>query len=243
MSLNEEIVEFVKKLQKLPGEEHPCPYFPGKDLQAQEIGFCADALPPGVYTHLLNLNFRRAGSFFYRPQCRTCTQCRQIRLKASEFKPSRSQHRCREKNQDLAAEVNLSTGSADLERYELYKKYIKNRHPKGPNSSENFETFENFLYQSPVHTFEVQYRLDDKIVSVGIFDQEPDALSAVYCYFDPEYSDRSLGTYNMLWGIDHCRELNISWYYMGYYIKDCSKMNYKVKLRPNQILSPQFVWA
>ena len=51
--------------------------------------------------------------------------------------------------------------------------------------------------------------------------------SAFYCFYDPDYKDFSLGKYAVLKQIELAREQQIDWLYLGYYIKNCQKMNYK----------------
>lgn len=105
-----------------------------------------------------------------------------------------------------------------------------------------WEDFCAFLYDSPVKTAEVVYRLDHRIVAVGILDIEPRATSTVYCYFDPDLAGRSLGTFNVLWTIHYCRQQHIPYVYLGYYVSDCHKMNYKADFKPCEILNANGYW-
>ena len=61
-------------------------------------------------------------------------------------------------------------------------------------------------------------------------------MNAVYFYFDPEDSSRSLGTFNILHLINLCRELNIENLYLGYWIGDVKEMNYKASFSPHYLL-------
>jgi arginine-tRNA-protein transferase len=61
-------------------------------------------------------------------------------------------------------------------------------------------------------------------------------LSAVYTFFEPDLSQRSLGSYVILWQISKCRELGLPHLYLGYWIKGCDKMEYKSKFRPMEFL-------
>ena len=67
-------------------------------------------------------------------------------------------------------------------------------------------------------------------------DTVPGALSAVYCFFDPELSDRSLGSYCILLQIQEARRRGLDYLYMGYWISGCRKMDYKARFRPMQQL-------
>ena len=61
-----------------------------------------------------------------------------------------------------------------------------------------------------------------------------DALSAVYTFFDPEFNDRSLGRFAILFEIEEARRRGLDWVYLGYWIGECRKMAYKVEYKPLQ---------
>lgn len=67
----------------------------------------------------------------------------------------------------------------------------------------------------------------------------PNGLSAVYTFFDPDQAARSLGRFAILWQIEECRRLGLEALYLGYWIKNCRKMNYKSEYRPLQLLIRQ----
>ncbi|RKP31347.1 hypothetical protein METBISCDRAFT_30304 [Metschnikowia bicuspidata] len=73
------------------------------------------------------------------------------------------------------------------------------------------------------------YYLDGKLVAISVMDFLPSSLSSVYFIWDPDYAHLSLGTLLSLREILLCNELKIPYYYLGYYVKDCSKMRYKAK--------------
>jgi arginine-tRNA-protein transferase len=237
-SVTEQIVDDFLSRQTLPtGPEFPCPYLPG--LQASSRAFMAHELHPEIYEALLNRGFRRSGNIFYQPHCASCRECVQIRVPTERFTASRSQRRVRATNQDVRATV----GRPHLtqEKWRLYAEYLKHQHDG--SMSDQYEDLFNFLYRSPVHTIEICYTVADTLVGVSIADQSNNALSTVYMFFDARRAERSLGTFSVLWEIDYCRRSNIPYYYLGFYIKDCGKMNYKANFRPYQLLTPDFEWV
>lgn len=219
-----------------PGEEFPCPYLP--DRIARNTSIVTPPLLPGVYHSLMDLNFRRSGFFFYRPRCEHCDECRELRLLTSEFAPTRSQRRCAERNRDLRVEVGAIRASA--EEYQLYRRYLESRHDGTMDGS--YEEYERFIATTIVETIQARFMLGEKLVAVGLADFEPEALSAVYCFFDPDEKSRGLGTYNILWLIDECRRRNVPYLYLGYTIGGCAKMSYKSAFRPHEILLPDGGW-
>jgi arginine-tRNA-protein transferase len=62
-------------------------------------------------------------------------------------------------------------------------------------------------------------------------------------YFDPGFSDRSLGTFSVLWEVEFCRSEGLPYYYLGYYVAGSGKMAYKSRFRPNEILVGDDRWV
>jgi leucyl-tRNA---protein transferase len=219
-----------------PGSPHRCPYLPGRE--ARHLTIRPVPLLPGVYQALMELNFRRAGVGFYRPECEGCSECRATRVRVTSFWPNRSQRRCRARNADVV--VRIADPVATLEKHDLYRRYLEARHDGQMDGS--FTEYLGFLYSSPIKTLELQYRLDGRLFAVGIADLEPEAMSAVYCYFDPDQADRSPGTLNVLSMIDECRRLGIEFLYLGYYVEGCPRMSYKAAFRPSELLGQDGRW-
>jgi len=78
----------------------------------------------------------------------------------------------------------------------------------------------------------MQNKETKKPVSVTVVDVFKDGISGVYTFFDPDYSDRSLGTNAVLEMIEVAKEQQLPYVYLGFWIKECQKMNYKTKFKP-----------
>jgi arginine-tRNA-protein transferase len=104
----------------------------------------------------------------------------------------------------------------------------------------NEEHYEAMVTCSPVKTVLIEYRLydppDDQPVAVMMVDIQRDGLSAVYSFFDPELEDRSLGTFMVLDCAALAHEMELAYVYLGYYIRDCDKMNYKSRFKPAEVM-------
>ena len=74
-------------------------------------------------------------------------------------------------------------------------------------------------------------------------DALPEALSAIYCYYDPTERARSLGTFNILSLLASARERGLPHVYLGYYVAGCRSMEYKRTFRPNEVLGPNGTWG
>lgn len=70
------------------------------------------------------------------------------------------------------------------------------------------------------------------LIAAAVVDLLDNGISAIYTYFDPKESHRSLGTFAILSQIELARSLQLEYLYLGYWIKQCHKMSYKAKFRP-----------
>ena len=58
--------------------------------------------------------------------------------------------------------------------------------------------YREFLVLSSCATFEVRYLLNNELIGVAVVHRADNALSAVYCYYDPLHAGMSLGSYSIL---------------------------------------------
>jgi arginyl-tRNA--protein-N-Asp/Glu arginylyltransferase len=227
---------YLDSLGLEPSSPAPCPYLPGR--QCRLVFLRPRHLRPGLYHLLLDLNFRRLGSGVYRPECEGCSACRQLRVPVRGFRPSRAQRRCRSRNTDVAATI--GTPRATAEKHRVYRRYLETRHDGEMTGS--WEEFEDFLYCSLPLAREVVFRVEGRLLGAGIVDLEPEAASAVYFYFDPDFSRRSPGTFNVLWLVEECRRRDIPWLYLGYHVEGGRGMHYKAGFGPHEILGDDGRW-
>jgi arginyl-tRNA--protein-N-Asp/Glu arginylyltransferase len=71
---------------------------------------------------------------------------------------------------------------------------------------------------------------------VMLFDETTNATSAVYSFFDPAESRRSLGTWMILKLVEYTKNSGRDYLYLGYLIRQSRKMAYKERFQPLQIL-------
>jgi arginine-tRNA-protein transferase len=78
--------------------------------------------------------------------------------------------------------------------------------------------------------------VEGQLAGVAIVDRSAHALSAVYCYYDPQLSRLSLGTYSILKQLELCRQWGLRYLYLGLFIAECSSMRYKASFLPHERL-------
>jgi arginine-tRNA-protein transferase len=210
---------------------HPCSYLP--DRQATEEAWLAWQVRPAAYHELMDRGFRRSGNILYRPVCEACQLCVPIRIPVEQFKPSRSQRRVLRRNADVR--IRVQEPAVTAEKHDIYRRYLQTQHDKSPQGAD-MESLRDFLYSSCVHTIEVEYRAEDRLLGVSICDVSQRAISGVYHYFDPGAGKRSIGVYSALSEIQLCREQGIPHYYLGYWVNGCASMEYKTNFRPYELL-------
>lgn len=190
-----------------------------------------------TYEYLLGVGFRRSGTYVYRPHCEACQACKPSRLQTAQFNPSRSQQRVVSKNKDI--EVRCVEATFNEVHYQLYLKYQESRHTGGSMASFDEKLYKGFLCKSLGESVFIESWLDDKLIAVALTDIFQNALSAVYTFFDPDYSDRSLGTFSVLEQIRLARSINKRFLYLGYYIAESQKMSYKQNFKPLEVLEDE----
>jgi len=73
-------------------------------------------------------------------------------------------------------------------------------------------------------------------VAVALTDVLSDGLSMVYSFFEPSEQSRSLGTFMILDHIVRARRLGLAYVYLGYWVRDSKKMDYKGRFLPQERL-------
>ncbi len=226
----------LARLKFYATQPHTCSYLP--DEQATTL-FLDPSQPmdTGLYADLSELGFRRSGDHLYRPHCQRCNACVPARIPAVRFQPSRQQKRIFKRNADL--QVTAIRPQYTEEYFDLYRRYIEQRHSDGdmyPPSRDQFATF--LVRDLPFSRF-YEFRAGERLLAVAVTDLLPNGLSAVYTFYEPEEERRSLGRFAILWQIGEALRLELNAVYLGYWIKNCKKMNYKTQYRPIELLINQ----
>lgn len=214
--------------------EYDCNYLAGRRATLLFVEPAA-RLTPSLYTRLAENGFRRSGEFVYRPHCRACQACVPVRLPVDDYVPARRERRILRRNADLA--VSRRELAFHEEHFDLYRRYIKTRHPGGGMELDvdDADKYLTFLQASWSNSCFYEFRESGRLLAVAVVDGIESGLSAVYTYFEPDETPRSPGTYAVLWLLEEARRLGLGYVYLGYWIGETRKMRYKSDFRPLEV--------
>lgn len=213
----------------------PCPYLPGRIEQQLFTELSGNGVQE-VFEQLSLGGFRRSHHIAYRPACRGCSACVPVRIDVNGFVLTKAWQRVTRANADLAVE---STGKRITdEQFLLFQRYVRSRHGDGDMARMTRRDYATMVVSSPVQTELVEFRDRDGTLMAGcLMDWLADGLSAVYSFYEPDASKRSLGTQVVLWMVAEARRLGLPYVYLGFWIEDSPKMAYKGRFRPLEAFS------
>ena len=222
----------ISELKVYATRPHPCSYLDDKEATTVFID-PETTVDNETYSALSDIGFRRSGPHIYRPQCHNCNECVPARIPVECFKPNRRQRKTLNKNSDIVVE---ETSSIDADKYyRLYDKYIRLRHKDGDMYPPDKEQYQSFLTAGLGFSRYYRFSHQEKLIGIAVTDHLQNGLSAIYTFFDPDYARFSPGRFAILWQINRAKELGLAYLYLGYWIKQCDKMSYKIDYRPIEL--------
>jgi len=208
-----------------------CPYLPGKTEQ-RVVTTLTGPEAEKYHDRLTMAGYRRSHNIIYVPSCPGCNACVTVRVDANAFEPSSSQRRTMRKNRDL--NVSELDSIATEEQFVLFQRYQQIRHRDGDMATMNRDDYRALVEETPVRTsiFEFRHSETQNLLAVCLMDRVENGLSAVYSFYDPDMKSRGLGNYMILWAIEFSRMQGLDYLYLGFWIENCRKMDYKMNFQP-----------
>lgn len=151
-----------------------------------------------------------------------------------------------------ALSVTLEPDDFTEEKYTLFENYQRIIHHEPPNRISK-SGFKNFLCSSPLPrrkesfdgrerrlgSYHQCYRIDGKLIAIGVLDLLPECVSAVYFMYHESVHQHNFGKLGALREIALAKEEGYRWWYAGFYIHSCVKMRYKGDYSPQYMLDPE----
>ena len=224
--------------------------------QSQELVFRPESLTLHQYQVLVDNGwYRRGGVDMFRICYVHSLDCSdwETRVMLSEFnqKSHRSYRKVLKKVPDSLTIETIPTQFV-RESFELYNEYNIKKHDKSDISS---YFYQEHAVNSPVRnetidgieygTFHQLYRLNGKLVAVGLIDIVPNGVVSLYMWYamSKEMQKLSLGVYSALKEIEFAQKLsernpNIKYYYLQGWNGNNHKLSYKANYTPEDFYSP-----
>ena len=226
----------AQNLRFYASASYPCSYLADKTARSL-VATPSHLVNSQTYSRMVQNGFRRSGLYTYRPFCDHCDACVPVRIEVDHFTPTRSQRRAMKQLQRF--QIHLEHPQFDPAHYALYLGYQQTRHSGGGMDQDDASQYQQFLMHSHVNSQLVVFQEEDassaqpSLKMVTLMDIVEDGLSAVYTFFDAQDTS-GLGTCSILWMIEHARQRGLPYVYLGYWIAQSPKMQYKAKFQPQQ---------
>ncbi|RHX79169.1 arginyltransferase [Leptospira yasudae] len=234
--IRQKLQDLVDSLPISP--ERSCSYYPDRLSQIQYLPFQGE-IAKDALQFFFDSGFRRTGNILYRASCNGCKDCLSYRIPLDQFTPSRNRKRLLKKNSDLT--IRFAPPSLTTDKELLYLRYQRLRYESfvsGESDQELLEGMRWNLFGTPENSLEMTLWLGEKLLGFMILDYASDSLSAVYSVYDPEYPDRSLGSFAILCSILYAKESGMKFYHLGYFLPGHPDMDYKKFWGPSEIREP-----
>ncbi|MEL6170217.1 MAG: arginyltransferase [Pseudomonadota bacterium] len=214
----------------------PCPYLEGR-MERKLFTALQGEYAEKLNDALSKQGFRRSQNVLYRPSCAECSACLSARIRVADFKPSKGHRRILKRNIGFDREATSPWATED--QYALFRRYLEARHADGGMADMDIFEFAAMIEETPIRSRVIEYSAvherQRRLGAVCLTDVLDDGLSMVYSFYEPDFADRSLGTYVILDHIEIARDAGLPYVYLGYWVPGSPKMGYKARFSPLEI--------
>ena len=216
-------------------EDRPCSYLDGptSKIRYRLIEHCSTL----AYQNMIEHGWRRFGKLFFTPVCQGCNACLSLRIDVNRFHRSRNLKRV--ENRNAATRIVIQRPSLTTEHFNLYRRYHQDMHVRRGWEQEvttPYDYYQAFVEGHEEYGFEILYYRGHRLIGVALSDILPQAVSAVYFYYDPMYRHLSPGVFSVLTQVNIAKERGIPYIYLGYWVKENISLSYKSRYQPHEIL-------
>lgn len=214
----------------IDSRDFQCGYF--KDRKSLFEEYLLEDITEVEFEYLLAHGMRHFGDYYFRPRCRDCHECIPVRIRTEKFQMTRNQKRAYKE----CREIKMKAGPPrySKEKFQLYLGHKKRFQPL-QDDVEDEQNFRLSFYVQTPFGIEFEYYLDDKLIGVALGDVTGKSFSAIYTFYDAQYSRMSLGTFSIIRQLEYSLEQGIQFFYLGYYIGGNKSLCYKANFRPNEV--------
>ncbi len=216
-------------------ENKPCAYIDDtlSDIRYKYMPICDDA----THYKMIERGWRRFGYVHFVPECKNCFECKTIRIDVENFKFTSSHKRILNKNKDLKIYIQKPTLSIEhLNLFNKYHNYMSEKKDWPHNNISPKDYQSSYVDGASSYGREILYFLDNKLICVALSDVLENGISAIYCYYDHDYQNRSLGKFSILIQLSMAKLSKIPYMFLGYWLKDHYSMGYKEDYAPFDVL-------
>ncbi len=228
-----------------------------KDGVSEELVIRAQSMTPAQYQLLIDRGwYRRGGIKMFRLRYNHNVSCCDWETKVSVKDFDHTKHKSYKKvlRRMPLGRLSVETRPSHFSReaFDLYNEYHVQKHDK-PRKSEY--SYCEHIVNSPIAqqtvggvdygTFHQLYRLDGKLVAIGVMDIVPKGLVSIYMWYNvtKEISKYSFGVYSALKEIELVRELSLrnpemQYYYLQGWNGGNKKLSYKANYEPEEFYCP-----
>ncbi len=226
--LEQQDIEFIENNRN-------CSYFDDaiSNIRYKYINNCTK----DAYQNMLEHGWRRFGKMHFAPECNDCTKCVSMRIDVKNYKFSKSEKRVFKKN--LNTKLYIQAPTLTLEHIKLYDQYHETMNKKKGWDYSPIEISEydrSYIQGKNSFSKEFLYVKNNKLVAVALVDILEKSISSIYCFYDHDYIELSLGKFSILTQIKIAKELGVPYIYLGYWIKNHLSMGYKELYQPFEVL-------
>ena len=215
----------------------PCPYLSGR-VERKLFTRLHDTDAGELNSLLTPAGFRRSHDIVYRPVCPGCRACVPVRIPVDRLRHTRALRRVWNANRDVSAFQRPARESP--EQFRVFQRYQQHRHQDSDMVRMSYADYAAMIEEGSEHSAMIEFRDEaGTLLGAMLCDCLADGYSAVYSFFDPAESRRSLGTHMILAVVETARVLGLPHIYLGYWIAECRKMAYKTRFKPVEILTDQ----